>query len=105
MTSTVPQLFDRALYLARQKKASAASVPLLTHVAEELGERLSVINHHFERVLLIAPARTPFEAMLSASGKCAAIEFLEPQTTDDLALPAAAYDAVFSLLDLHCGPI
>jgi SAM-dependent methyltransferase len=95
-------IFDRKLYLARQELASAAQEPLLSHVAGELADRLSVINHNFENVALIAGVPEPFAAILKASGKCSNVQALAPPEGDFLSLPAARFDAVFSLLDLHC---
>ena len=102
MVSEIPKLFDRQLYLARQRKASAAQAPLLDHVADDLAERLSVINHQFQNVLLITSVPEPFEAVLKATGKFQNITHAAPNANDALNLPPLAYDAIFSLMDLHC---
>ena len=102
MVSEIPTIFNRELYLARQRKASTAQAPLLAHVAEDLGERLSVINHEFSNVLLIAMVPTPFRKMLEASSKVQHVTPLAANAGDALHLNPSTYDAVFSLLDLHC---
>jgi SAM-dependent methyltransferase len=97
-----PQVFDRSLYLARQSRASGEAVALLeARVAEELGERLSVINRSFDSALLIAERADLARAVLLAGAKCARVETLRPVASDDLSLPAAKFRLVVSLLDLH----
>jgi len=76
--------------------------PLLAHVADELAERLSVINHRFSDVLVIAPEAGLFEAVLKASGKCGTIATHFPAVADDLGLVPHSSDLVINLLDLHC---
>ncbi len=97
-----PLIFDRQLYLARQQKASGANAALVVHIAEDLADRLSVINHQFERVLLIAQNAEAFATVLKGSGKCATIEIRQPVASDALDLAANHYDAVFHLMDIHC---
>jgi SAM-dependent methyltransferase len=96
-----PHLFDRALYLSRQAKASPAITrPLMQRIAEDLADRLSVVTRHFDKVLLIAPDVETFAAVLKASGKVGAVEIRLPAESDTLDL-AGPYDAIFSMLDLH----
>ena len=102
MVSEIPTLFNRELYLARQRKASAAQTPLFAHVAADFAERLSVINHQFSNVLVIAEVAAPFEEVLQTAGKVQNIAHFTPHEADALNLPALSYDAIFSLLDLHC---
>ena len=103
MAETPPQIFDRELYLARQAKASAEILGnVYAHVTTDLDERLSVINHQFAKVLLLAPAAEPFLTTLKMTGKCHDITFIKPQAGEALDLPPLHYDAVFHLLDLHC---
>jgi SAM-dependent methyltransferase len=98
----VPRIFDRAVYLARQARASGEAVALLDRrIADELSDRLGVINRHFDSTLMIAPREEPFRSTLHASGKLAAIEWRRPMAEDDLSLPPESHDAVLSLLDLH----
>ena len=102
MSASFPQIFDRKLYLARQQKASAAQAPLLAHVAEDLAERLAMINHQFASALVIALDPAPFRAALEATGKFSTIATMLPPQSDHLELSAVEHDAIFSLLDLHC---
>lgn len=98
----IPLIFDRQLYLARQQKASGANAALVVHIAEDLADRLSVINHQFDKVLLIAQNAEAYATVLKGSGKCAAIEMRQPLASDALDLVANTYDAVFHLMDIHC---
>ena len=102
MTPGIPILFDRQVYLARQQKASLVQGPLLAHVADDLGERLSVINHQFARVLVIAPGADIFVAVLEGSDKCGEIRHQAPACDEDLGLAPEAFDLVLHLLDLQC---
>ena len=102
MVSEIPSLFDRELYLARQRKASAAQAPLLAHVAGDLAERLSVIKHQFHNLLLITSTPAPFEIVLNAASKFQNITHAVPSANDALNLSPQTYDAIFSLMDLHC---
>jgi SAM-dependent methyltransferase len=101
MSASLPQIFNRELYLARQKKASTAQAPLLAHVAEDLLDRLSVINHSFDSALIIAASPEPFRAALQASAKFKHIATATP-VHDDLALAPLSHDAIFHVLDLQC---
>lgn len=87
--------------MARQKKASPAQSPLLDYVAEDLSTRLSVINHQFEHVGVMAGQPQPFIDALRMSGKCTSIAAIAPPSGDDLKLPPLTYHAIFTLLDLH----
>lgn len=100
--NALPQVFDRTLYLARQSRASGEALQLLeSRIAEELADRLSVINRTFETCLLVAPRPEAYAPVLAASGKIGAIQHRVPQATDDLALHGALYHAVIHLMDLH----
>ena len=74
---------------------------LFAHVAADLDERMSVINHQFTNVLLLAPTQEPFMGVLKMTGKCQNITWIPPQVEEALNLPSLHYDAVFHLLDLH----
>jgi SAM-dependent methyltransferase len=101
MTSA-PQVFNRALYIARQAKASGEALALLdTRVAEELQDRISVINRSFDKALLIAPRPQGFVETLNATRKFNRLEYQQPGTNDNLNLKPAGYNAIISLLDLH----
>jgi len=65
-------------------------------------DRLSVINHTFSHVGVIAGEPKLFVAALAATGKCNAIETIAPPPGDDLGLQTESFDALFSMLDLHC---
>lgn len=65
-------------------------------------DRLSVINHTFSNVGIIAGEAKLFVTALVATGKCAEIETIAPPQGEDLGLQAGSFDALFSLLDLHC---
>ena len=98
----MPKIFDRELYLARQAKASGEVLgELYAHVAADLEERMSVINHQFARILLLAPSAEPFVSTLKMTGKCHDIHWMKPQADEALNLPPLQFDAVFHLLDLH----
>ena len=95
-------LFERALYLQRQARANDPLVGrLIERVTDDLLERLAVINRNFEKALLIAPNAGSVEGALRSSGKFGTVEARAPAASDDLALPAEAFNCVISLLDLH----
>jgi SAM-dependent methyltransferase len=97
----MPRLFDRALYLARQAKASPAiTAPLMERIAEDFDERLAIVTRRFERALLIAPGTKRFASVIKTSGKVSSLESCAPSASDDLQL-GGPYDAIFSMLDLH----
>jgi SAM-dependent methyltransferase len=104
MTADTPKIFDRTIYLARQAKARSlgAQAPLLAHVAAELDDRLSVINHQFGHVAVIAGQPQPFVDVLATSGKCAEVQVLHLPENDALGLAPLSCDAIFHLMDLHC---
>ncbi len=100
MPDETPRLFDRALYLQRQAKASPAiTAPLMERIAEDLGERLAIVTRHFDRAILIAHS-DEFASVLNASGKIGALEHRSPPATDVLELTGPC-DAIISMLDLH----
>jgi SAM-dependent methyltransferase len=100
--SAAPHVFDRALYLQRQRRASSETIVLLdARIGEELQERVSLINRTFERALVIAPRSDGFRNELLRTGRFVHIETREPAEEDDLGLAAHSWNAVISLLDLH----
>jgi SAM-dependent methyltransferase len=101
MTEPAPLIFDRALYLARQANASGTEI-LQNHMAAELGERLAFIMRSFPNSLLITQFPEIIAQSLQLSGKIEHLEIAAPFNSDDLGLAESKYDAVFSLLDLHC---
>lgn len=99
MTSP-PQIFDRPLYVARQAKASgkiAADIDQL--LAEELRDRLSVINRHFETMILIAPRGEEILQALHRSET--SIHYQQFSPSDALGLADESCDAIISLIDLQ----
>ena len=101
MTEPTPQIFDRALYLARQSKANATH-DLQNMVAAELGDRLSIILKQFPKSLVIAQNSEVAAETLRLVAGVEKLDILAPATGDVIALPDTDYDAIFSLLDLHC---
>ena len=101
MTEPTPQIFDRALYLARQTRANATH-DLLNMVAAELGDRLSIILKQFPKSLVIAQNSEVAAETLRLVAGVEKLDILAPATGDVIALPDTDYDAIFSLLDLHC---
>ncbi|MFN0191919.1 MAG: methyltransferase domain-containing protein [Aestuariivirga sp.] len=92
------QLFDRALFAARQKSATAKGENILFQtVADELTARLAPIKRTFETPCVIGPDPSFFIRRLNF-GTATAIEV---QADDALPLERASHDAIFSLLDLH----
>ena len=100
MTEPTPQIFDRALYLARQSKANATH-DLQNMVAAELGDRLSIILKQFPKSLVIAQNSEVAAETLRLVAGVEKLDILAPATGDVIALPDTDYDAIFSLLDLH----
>jgi SAM-dependent methyltransferase len=100
--NTAPQVFNRALYIERQSHASGDAVGLLdARVAEELLDRLMLINRNFERALVIAPGAEFFMRAIQDTGKFGAVIAQEASVSDNLHLAPASFNAVISLLDLH----
>src|SRR5579885_3842269 len=100
-----PALFDRRLLRMRQRRAQAlgAATFLLERVAQELGERLSVVLRRFERA---ADLGTPTDALirvLEASGKVGTIVSARNLAMDEEALPfaEASLDLVVSALSFQ----
>jgi SAM-dependent methyltransferase len=99
MTEPSPQIFDRELYLARQ---SNATHDLQNMVAAELGDRLSIILKQFPKALVIAQNPQVAAETLKLMSGVERLDVLAPPSGDALELPDSEYDAIFSLLDLHC---
>lgn len=101
MTEPSPQIFDRELYLARQSKTKATH-DLQNMVAAELGDRLSIILKQFPKALVIAQNPEVAAETLKLVGGVEKLDVLAPVAGDVVKLPSSDYDAIFSLLDLHC---
>lgn len=100
-----PTIFDRSLLRARQQRARVLGPAtfLLDRAADELAERLAVVNRTFERA---ADLGTPTEAVrvaLATSGKIGSIFGAESLAADEEALPFAenSLDLVVSALSLQ----
>ncbi|MDE2444592.1 MAG: methyltransferase domain-containing protein [Alphaproteobacteria bacterium] len=96
-----PKIFDRALYLSRQSKAIATG-DLHHHVAGELGDRFSVNLKSFPKTLLIASPAEPAATTLRLSGKIETLHVIARPRDEQIEHPDKDYDAIISLLDLHC---
>ena len=97
-----PPLFDRALSVARAARKRSAEPNILTRtIAEELVERLGFVNRRFELVLVIASEPEAIARRLKEGGQVKEVETRRPSADDNLDLPEARYDAVFSILDLQ----
>jgi SAM-dependent methyltransferase len=101
MTQELPTIFNRQLYIARQKKASGTEV-LWNFVGDELADRLSIVIKTFTKSLLISQDAVALHSVLKQSGKCDEIDQREPRLDDSLHLTESTYDAVVSVLDLQC---
>jgi SAM-dependent methyltransferase len=95
-------LFDRTLMARRRLRHRQPEPNILTRtIAEELVERLSLINRRFARVLLIAAEPEHIAARLLQSGQAGEVISRLPSTGDDLDVPGAQFEAIYSVLDLQ----
>jgi SAM-dependent methyltransferase len=85
---------------AARQRGSEPNI-LTRTIAEELVERLAFVNRRFERVLVIAAEPEAIAGRLKEGGQVKEVETRGPSAADDLGLPEARYDAVFSVLDLQ----
>jgi SAM-dependent methyltransferase len=100
--NTAPQVFNRALYLERQSRASGEALAILdARVTEEMLDRLTLINRSFARTLVIAPRADHFASEIEKTGKFKTVVARHPTDSDDLKLAPSSFNAVISLLDLH----
>jgi SAM-dependent methyltransferase len=100
-----PTIFDRQLLRLRQKRAWALGPEtfLIERVADELGERLSVVLRQFDRAADIGTPTDAVRRVLAASGKVATIIGADSLAADEEALPFAegSLDLVTSALSLQ----
>ena len=100
-----PTIFDRQLLRLRQTRARALGPEtfLIDRVADELGERLSVVLRQFERAADIGTPTDAVRRVLTASGKVATIFGADSLAADEEALPFAdgSLDLVTSALSLQ----
>lgn len=103
--SSGPTIFDRKLLHMRQQRARVlgAETFLIDRVADELGERLSVVLRLFERAVDLGTPTDAVRRVLTASGKAAVIVGADNIATDEEALPFAdgSLDLVVSALSLQ----
>jgi len=103
--SSSPAIFDRQLLrrrLARARTLGPATF-LIDRVAEELGERLSVVLRQFERAADLGSPTDAVVQALAASGKVATVMSAHSVAIDQEALPFAdaSLDLVTSALSLQ----
>ncbi len=85
--SQTPAIFDRRLLRARQRRARmlGPATFLLDRVAEEMGERLSVVLRRFERAVDLGTPSDALRRVLADSGKMATlVSALALQFVNDL---------------------
>ncbi len=92
--SQTPAIFDRRLLRARQRRARmlGPATFLLDRVAEEMGERLSVVLRRFERAVDLGTPSDALRRVLADSGKMATLVSASPSVTADTGLPAVRAD-------------
>src|SRR5258708_1482695 len=100
-----PTIFDRRLLRMRQARARALGPEtfLIDRVADELGERLSVVLRQFECAADLGTPTAALPHVLAASGKVATIVGANSVAVDEEALPFAggSLDLVVSALSLQ----
>lgn len=96
-----PLIFDRPLALARLQRRKDRPALIEERVAEELGERLALINRRFADGLLVAHHPALLAGALEASGKVGRLGLLKPPGGERLDLPPQSLDAIFHMLDLQ----
>jgi len=92
--SQSPTIFDRKLLRARRARAGAggAATFLLDRVAEEMGERLSVVLRQFERAVDLGTATDALRRVLAGNGKIASMVAASPAVAADVSSLAVAAD-------------
>ena len=89
-----PAIFDRRLLRARQSRARALGPAtfLLDRVAEEMGERLSVVLRQFERAVDLGTPNDALRRVLAAGGKITTLVAASLSVTADGSSLAVAAD-------------
>ncbi|MDO8875291.1 MAG: methyltransferase domain-containing protein [Pseudolabrys sp.] len=92
--SESPTIFDRKLLRARQRRArmSGAATFLLDRVAEEMGERLSVVVRSFDCAVDLGTPTEALRRVLVAGGKIATLVAVSPAATAEAPALAVAAD-------------
>ncbi len=100
-----PVLFDRRLLRARRQRARARGPAtfLLDRVAQELGERMSVVLRQFDRAADLGTPGDAVAGVLTQSGKVGTVISAGSVAADEEALPfaEASLDLVVSALSLQ----
>jgi SAM-dependent methyltransferase len=100
-----PTIFDRSLLRARRQRARALGPAtfLLDRVAQELGERLSVVLRQFGRAADLGTPGDAVARVLAQSGKVGTVISADSLVADEEALPfaEASLDLVVSALSLQ----
>ena len=100
--SEAHHIFDRAVHVARRAAATGEAAALLDQrIAEELAERLAIINRSFADTALVAAHPDTSREILVQSGKCFNISVLSPSPDDILNCADESLDCLVSLLDLQ----
>jgi SAM-dependent methyltransferase len=103
--SSSPAIFDRQLLRRRLARAQALGPAtfLIDRVAQELGERLSVVLREFARAVDLGTPTDAVAQALAASGKVATVVSAHSLAIDEEALPFAdaSLDLVTSALSLQ----
>ena len=100
--SANPTIFDRNLLRMRQQRARAlgSATFLLDRVADELGERLSVVLRQFDRAVDLGTPTDAVRRVLVASGKVATIITAAPAASlDDSSVRIAADEEALPFAD------
>ena len=92
--SQTPAIFDRRLLRARLLRARTLGPVtfLLDRVAEEMGERLSVVLRQFERAVDLGTPTDALRRALAGGGKIATLVSASPLVTAETAPPAVRAD-------------
>lgn len=97
-----PLVFDRSLYISRQAAAKGDALALLdASIADELQDRVGLIQRQFDVAAVIAHRAGAALEVLNGTGKFGRIDTVQPSNTDELPLKPEGFNAVISLLDLH----
>lgn len=95
-------IFDRDLLAERLRRKRKAEPNILTRtIGEELVERMGFVTRVFEHVCLIAPEPKHIADRLKETGQVKKLTAHTLSRGDDLHLPQAEFDALFSIFDLQ----
>ncbi|MBO6919404.1 MAG: SAM-dependent methyltransferase [Rhizobiaceae bacterium] len=105
-------MIDLDLFLKRQKRAQLAGVEgadfLLKHIADEMDERLSLIERNFNKPLQLYGYNRSLADQIISRGQTEIFKFFEPQNlaldaiqTEALELEDSVHDLILSPASLH----